>query len=109
MGKEGIMNQFRILLGTTLLAAALLVPVRLFACAPYISCGGAEPCSGELTTGFAVDLREISIFLGTMTLYDPSGPCMEVCSYTMTYASGETDQMTTFDWGCDGSATAVFG
>jgi hypothetical protein len=101
------MNRFRTRFGAVLVAASLLVPARLFACAPFLSCGAAEPCSGELITGFVLDFQEISLFFGFLTFYDPSGPCLEVCSYTMTYASGETDQMTTFDWGCDGDATAV--
>jgi hypothetical protein len=101
------MNRYRTLLGTVLLAAALLVPVQLFACAPLISCGPGDPCTGELTSGFTVDLSAFSFFFGTFTSYDPSGPCFELCNYTMTYASGDSGTMTTLDWGCDGSATGI--
>jgi hypothetical protein len=94
----------------TAATALLLIAAPAAACPQYIACAneGREPCEGVLKNGLKVDTRQVSFGPGgIITYYDERGVCFEICTYDVTGPNGESYEVATYDWGCNGSGTAI--
>ena len=87
--------------------ALLFAAAPVLACPQYMSCTyGVGPCSGELSSGFRIDLGALSTGGGAFTWYTGLNICYQICTYDMRAAGGERWTMDVTDWGCDGSGLA---
>lgn len=90
----------KVLLLVTVVNLAVAAPV-LAECAPMISCTlESGPCSGELISGFSIDLSDFSFGFGVFHLFLDIDFCYNWCEYDMTDAEGEHFTLEFEDFDC---------